>query len=206
MLQMIKTRFLGYVHIHRRTYYIVSLLFCCGLILGIVFSALLSDMRQQEIEDFVESFCRSSAVEGVNSSDSFYSSLTHSLKAVAVLWLCSVSSLFIPVSGFTVLSEGFGIGFTVGSLTRIFGLRGFALAGAAVFPGAIISIPVIIHFTCCSIYYAMERRKRPELVGDRSVMIRFCMTTFLCILFLLVGALIDGYVSPVFVKSISALF
>lgn len=206
MLQMIKNRFLGYVHIHRRTYYIISLLFCVGVICGVIFSALLSDMRQQEIENFVQSYCRTSAADGVNASDSFYTSLTQNLKITAVLFLCSVSSLFIPVSGFMVMSEGFTIGFTVGSLTRIFGVRGFALAAAAIFPGAIIAVPVIIHLACCSVYYALERRKRPELAADRSVMLRFCAAAFICLIILFLSSLVEGYVSPVFVKSISGLF
>ena len=206
MLRMIKNRFLEYIHIHRRIYYTVSLLLCVGVVCGLVFSALLSDMRQQEIESFVESFCRTSAVDGMNSTQVLGSSFIHNLKIAVILWLCSVSSLFIPVSGFVTLSEGFSIGFTVGSLTRIFGIRGFALSFVSIFPGGVFSVPVIVHLACCSIYYALEKRHRPEISHDRSIMVRFTVTTILCIIILLCASLIDGYISPVFVRSISALF
>ena len=206
MFRMIKSRFLGYVHMHRSVYYIVSLLLCMGFICGVVFSALLSDMRQQEIESFVESFCRTSAADGVNSSQVFVSSFVHNLKVASILWLCSVGAVFIPVSGVVILSEGFGIGFTIGSLTRIFGIKGLALSLVSIAPGGMFSIPVAVHLACCSIYYALEKRHRPEISADRRIMKRFTVATVLCIILLLFASLVDGYISPVFVRSVSALF
>ncbi len=206
MFPMIKNRFLGYVHAHRRIYYFSSLLLCLGLISGVLFSAFLSDMRQQEIELFVEDFCRSSSMGGQSAPDIFLSSFIHNLKLAALLWLSSVSCVFIPVSSFVLLSEGFGIGFTLGSLTRIFRLRGLILAWISIFPGGVFSLPVIVHLACCSIYYALEKKRRPDIISDSSVMVRFTVTTVMCIAVLVVGSLIDGYISPVFVRSISALF
>ena len=206
MFRMIKKRFLGYVHMHRRVYYAVSLLLCVGLICGLVFSAILSDMRQREIESFVQSFCRTSTLEGVNSTQVFFSSFIHNLKIAFILWLCSVSTVFIPVSGVVVLSEGFGIGFTVGSLTRIFGIKGFALSLVSVLPGGVFAIPVIVHLACCSVYYALEKRRRPEIGNNRRIMVRFSVTAMLCIIILAFASLVDGYISPVFVRNISALF
>ncbi len=206
MLQMIKNTFLAYVHNHRRIYYSCSLLLCLGLIGGIVFSAILSDMRQMEIEVFVESFCRSSAAGNLNSIQVFSNSFFHNLKTATVLWLCSIGCIFIPISAFVLLSEGFSIGFTVGSLTRIFGMRGLTLAFVSVFPGGVFAIPTIIHLACCSLYFALEKRRRPELVSDRMVMVRFTITTIICMTVLAFASLIDGYISPVFVRSISTLF
>ncbi|MDD4689754.1 MAG: stage II sporulation protein M [Eubacteriales bacterium] len=206
MLRRIKLNYLNYVQTHKRIFYSISLCFCVGLALGVIMSGFLSGVRQDEIEDFVNTFCHNSYAENISSNSTFIYSVGCGLKVFVALWLCSISCIFIPVALFIVAAQGFGIGFTIGSLSVIFGFRGFVLALSSILPGGIILVPVIIHFACCSVYYTLEKRRRPHLVGDRRVMTKFCITAVMCCGLLIISSLIDGYISPVFVKSISSLF
>lgn len=98
------------------------------------------------------------------------------------------------------------MGFTVGFLVNEFGLKGFLFSIFALLPQNIFIVPGIISISSIGISYSLNRVKGRK----NRVLYKYSLTSFLnyssiiflfCIL-IVVGSLVEAYISPLFMKFI----
>lgn len=184
----------------------MCILLVVGIVVGAITIKVLNVEEKNQILSFFNSFFKLLNKEDMNSSLLLKESLIGNMKTILIIWLTGVVIIGIPVIPIIVLLRGFAMGFTVGFLVNEFGLKGFLFSIFALLPQNIFIVPGIISISSIGISYSLNRVKGRK----NRVLYKYSLTSFLnyssiiflfCIL-IVVGSLVEAYISPLFMKFI----
>ncbi|WP_077367645.1 stage II sporulation protein M [Anaerosalibacter sp. Marseille-P3206] len=187
-------------------YFTMCILLVVGIVVGAITIKVLNVEEKNQILSFFNSFFKLLNKEDMNSSLLLKESLIGNMKTILIIWLTGVVIIGIPVIPIIVLLRGFAMGFTVGFLVNEFGLKGFLFSIFALLPQNIFIVPGIISISSIGISYSLNRVKGRK----NRVLYKYSLTSFLnyssiiflfCIL-IVVGSLVEAYISPLFMKFI----
>ena len=137
-------------------------------------------------------------------------SVINNFRSVLLLYLCGMSFYLFPLIYLHMAAKGFVIGFNVGFMTLFFGGKGFLFVIVSVLPQSVILIPTVMAMSVVSHNFATRKKKNGRKVfgiEDKSrETLKYTYVYLLFCFFNALSALIDTFVIPVFVKSISGLF
>ncbi len=132
--------------------------------------------------------------------DSFFKALRQNALAAALLCIFGTTVLGALPSAFLLTLRGYAVGKTVGALVSAFGFRGFFAAVCGVFPHNLLYVPFLCLLAVCG-----TRFSRRLLVGEgrmRGQLAGYLLSAALLTLPVLLGCLVEGYVSAPLLKSI----
>lgn len=193
-------------------YFFLILCLLSGMVAGILFVGTVSQNQSDELNQFINTFCKQAAGQSIPPSEIFIASILSNLRIICLMWVCGLVFILSPVVYGLVAVKGFGIGFTVGFLSFHFGFKGFMLAMVSILPQGIFLLPALFYMAHCAIRFASQKRKRKKGTGSSmkyDEMKEFKRFTY-CIIaggvILLFTSVIDSFIVPVFVKGICGLF
>lgn len=187
-------------------YILVTLVLVAGIVLGSFTVKMLSETQKQELLNFVESFFSSVGDVYIDSSAVFYTSVLNNLKTALIISLAGFFVLSFPLIPAVVFFRGYILGFTVGFLASEYGIKGCIFAAFSILPQNIIALPVIISVAVTGIYYAAEVIKNRKRMNRREYLNMtgsYVLLNFGFCLLLVLAGLIEGYISPIFIKIFS---
>jgi len=188
-------------------YLLVGLILVLGIVMGSFTVSSLSEDQKQELLNYVESFFSNVGTVSIDSSTVFYTSVFNNLKTALAITLAGLFVISSPLIPAVIFFRGYILGFTVGFLVSEFGIRGCLFAALSIFPPNIITIPVILSLGVTGIYFAAEVIKNRRKMDGREYLNMTASYVLLnlgfCLLLILAG-LIEGYISPVFIKLLSS--
>lgn len=185
-------------------YFICFFSLILGIIMGaIVFNAL-SDNSRLSILRLSSPYFFLSLKENFLRSDMFKISFYFNFFFIMLVYICGLVNMGLIVPIFIFIKGGF-LGFNVGYLITNFGIKGFFAALLGIYPQYLIYIPCYI--IICSLAITVSRKQRISArraaakvrridIGEYSLL--FAVVT----VFILVGILYEGFVSPIFLNII----
>ncbi|MCC5909919.1 MAG: stage II sporulation protein M [Clostridiaceae bacterium] len=185
-------------------YSIVLLCFLIGVSVG-AFTVKIVDKHHKEelfyyLRDFFQIF-HNNELQGVNI---LKQSLINNIQLLVLNWILGILIITAPLVLVIVGFKGFTIGFTAGLLIEEFKLWGVLIFTLGIFPQNLIIIPVFIISSVISIIFAtIFLKDKLQKTKATKYSKRFLVYSSLyCILFIfvLLAALIEGYISPVFIR------
>lgn len=194
---------------HITLYFIVILCFSVGIACGAFSVKALSQIQKEQLVDYLVSTFKAILSGGqINYTQIFWYSILNSLKTILIIWIFSVLIITFPLVFFVIGIRGFILGFTVGFLVENLGYKGILFSTVSILPQNLIIIPLLIIFSVVSISYsilAIKNRKQRRYGKNEKFKLFLSYTVMSIILFALlsVGSLIEGYVSPSFLKGVS---
>ena len=195
---------------HSVQYFFLLLSLLTGIVAGALFVGALPKEKSNELMGIINNFCKSATNNELMAFEIFKTSAINNIRTVGLLCLCATSIVFVPIIYLFMVARGFVIGFTVGFMSLFFGFKGFALVSVSVLPQSIISLTAIMLMSIISLNYAVKKRKPHKnsfvKLDDRHELILFTYSTLIIFAILIIGAAIDAFVVPVFVKAISGLY
>ncbi|NLB82309.1 MAG: stage II sporulation protein M [Clostridiaceae bacterium] len=210
MLTRIKELICLHVTNNSLKYFFLILFYATGIIAGAIFAGALPPEKSDDLMAVISGFCNGLNDGEIKPSLIFSQSILNNIKAVALLYACTVSVYLLPLIYLHITARGFVIGFTVGFMNVFFGFQGFLFAFVSVFPQLIVLIPVIMAMSVMSQNYLTEKRRASQkhfLNNEKKhCFIKFSYLTLAYCLFMVIPALIDAFVIPVFVRSIVRVF
>jgi len=190
-------------------YFFMTLIFFIGVVVGALAIKTLPESQKLELIGYLKVFFQG-LVQGPGSVDTpalLSTVMLSGVKTIGLIWLLGFTVIGIPFVLFIVFIRGFVIGFTVGFLVNEYVMKGLAFALASVLPHNFFAVPaVLVAGVAATSFSLMLVRRRQR--GQVSILYESFGYTVLCLLmlaFMLAAAVIEVYISPVFMKLVAGL-
>lgn len=179
-----------------------------GISSGAITIKVLNTGQKNELINFLDSFFKVLNENSISSFSLLKQSLMNNLQTVILIWILGIIVVGIPVIMGVLILRGFVIGFTVGFLIEGFGLKGFLFALFAVMPQNIFIIPCLIIISVIATKFSVviiknKLRKAPSYNFSNKVS-KYSVSIFMISLLILLGSLVEAYITPFFMRLISS--
>ena len=203
----IKRYLLKYFQDNFLIYFILSIIFAIGIIVGAITIKVLRTEQIDNISVFLNSFFR--AMEG-NEFDGvtiLKQSIIDNFKTIGLVLGTGLVIIGIGIIPIIIVFRGFAIGFTVGFIVNEFGFKGFLFSILGILPQNLLIIPGIISISSIGMAISMNSIKRRNLGFRNSRYNISIMENLFLILFFIfivfIGTFIEAFVSSNFLSTLS---
>lgn len=180
-----------------KEYFIISIIFIIGIILGVILINNLNQNQQEEISLYINNFINDiKENKTIHTGNLFKRTLINNITIVVLLWFVSSTVVGAPLVYAIIAFRGFCLGYTISSIIATVGtVNGILFSTFGILLQNILFIPgiFILAVSGLKLYKSIMKDKRKE-----NIKIEIFKFTFiaLCIsIILLVSALIETYIS-----------
>lgn len=193
----IGTTIYNYILNNKRGYFIVTVLFFIGLIIGVLFINNAEDAYIEEINTYL-----SELVNNVKTYEKIdlYSLLKESIIAnflvIFILWFGASTIIGIPIVYGTILAKGFTIGYTISSLIACFEIKnGIIISLSVLLLHNMVFIPTMLSTSISgvSLYQSIMKNKNKNNI--KLEILRHTIFCALMMILMLISSLIEIYIS-----------
>ena len=175
-----------------------------GIIIGIVFSNILSDTDQVLVEEKLTNyFINIKNNKDINYLSNFLNSFLNNNTSLILIWILGLSIIGLVLNNFILFFKSFTLGFGIGSIINIYLYKGIIGSLLYIFPHMLINIFVLIVL----VYYAnnFSIKLFRQLFLKKEIKFQEIMKKYLKILLyafivLLVSSLLETFLSPIIIK------
>lgn len=209
MLGYFRQNFNDYFRANIVAYFFMTLIFVIGVVVGALAVKTLPEDQKQELIGYLKIFFQGLAQSpaSVDSPALFSTVMLSSVKTIGLIWLLGFTVVGIPFVLFIVFTRGFVIGFTVGFLVNEYILKGLVFALASVLPHNFFAVPALLvaGVAATSFSLMLVRRKQRAKINLLYESVGYTILCLLMLALMLVAAVIEVYISPVFMKLVAGL-
>ncbi len=178
--------------------FILGLLFIAGIIIGSILSNNLNLEDSIKISNRFNWIFRYMKDENMKFADTVLSSLLPNLKTIFIICIFGLISFGIPIIPLLLCWKGIGVGFTVGLLVKIFGLKGFTFSILSLFPHYLIEIPCYLGIaavgTSNSINIWRKRKSRINYNSNSDYLIMMSLLSILITISCIFNSILTFYI------------
>ncbi len=209
MLKLLRKNTADYVRANIVAYFFMILIFVIGIVIGAMAVKTLPDEQKAELVGYLRIFFQGLTDPqnaGGDTQSLLAGVLLSNIKVIVIMWLLGFTIVGIPFVLFMVCLRGFVIGFTVGFLVNEYIMKGLLFALVSVLPHNFFAVPALlatgVSATSFSLMLVRRNKSKANLLYNSLAYSLFC----LAMLVVMIGAaLIEVYVSPVFMKTVAQL-
>lgn len=186
-----------YNHIinNKRGYFIVSILFFIGIIVGVLFINNISDTKIEEINTYLNNMVDDiKTYEKIDYGTLLKKSVSSNFTLIIILWFGASTIIGIPIVYSSIVIKGFSIGYTISSIIMCFGTgKGIIISLSIMLLHNIIFIPSMLGASVSGmkLYQSIMKNKNRD-----NIKLEILRHTIFCIFMLglmLVSSLIEVY-------------
>ncbi len=193
----IKDFIFSHIKNNRREYIIISILFCIGFILGILFINNINNTQKEQISQYINNF-----VENIKNNytvdqvELLKQSIIDNIIIALILWFAGMSVIGMPIVYGMIILRGFCFSYTICAIIATLGFqKGIILAIASTLLQALIFIPIIwsLAVSGMKLYQSIVKDRRKE-----NIKVEICRHTafsFILCIGLIVSSLVEVYIS-----------
>lgn len=209
MLGYFRQNFNDYFRANIVAYFFMTLIFVIGVVVGALAVKTLPEDQKLELIGYLKIFFQglAQAPASIDSPALFSTVMLSSVKTIGLIWLLGFTVVGIPFVLFIVFTRGFVIGFTVGFLVNEYILKGLVFALASVLPHNFFAVPALLvsGVAATSFSLMLVRRKQRAKINFLYESVGYTILCLLMLALMLVAAVIEVYISPVFMKLVAGL-
>lgn len=210
MLGYLRQNFGMYLKANIVAYFFMILILVIGIVVGALAVKILPDEQKSELINYLRIFFTGLAqgTEDVASSETMIGIVMfNNAKTVVLMWILGFTIVGIPFVLFILFTRGFIIGFTVGFLVNEYVMKGLLFAFASVLPHNLFAVPAILVLSVSATTFSLMllRRKTYGKVNIWYEAVRYSIVCMIILAIMLFAALLEVYISPVFMKLAASL-
>lgn len=194
-----KIGILLYNHIinNKRGYFIVSILFFIGLIIGVLFINNTSDVKLEEINNYLNDMVNDiKSYENIDFGSLFKQSVVSKFVIIILLWFGASTIIGIPVVYGSLILKGFNIGYTISSIISCFGIgNGILLSLSIMLLHNIIFIPAMFGASVSGVKLYQSIMKNKDRNNIKIEIMRHTLFCLLMLIFMIISSVIEVYFS-----------
>ena len=188
-----------YNHIinNKRGYFIVSILFFIGLIVGVLFINNTSNVKLEEINTYLNDMVKNiKSYENIDFGSLFKQSVISNFIIIILLWFGASTIIGIPVVYGTIVLKGFGIGYTISSIIMFFGIgKGSAISLSIMILQNIIFIPAMFGASVSGVKLYQAIMKNRDRNNIKIEIIRHTLFCVLMLILMILSSVVEVYIS-----------
>lgn len=188
-----------YNHIinNKRGYFIVTILFFIGLIVGILFINNSDDAKIQEINTYLNNMVNNiKTYENIDFASLLKQSVGSNFIMIILLWFGASTIIGIPIVYGTIALKGFSIGYTVSSIIACFGAgKGILIALSIMLLHNIILIPAMLGAGVSGVKLYQSIMKNKERDNIKLEILRHTLFCALMLILVILSSVIEVYAS-----------
>jgi len=185
-------------------YLIILFAMLTGILAGFFTAGAVDAAQRSALMDYLKDFFQNLEQEGIHRNSVFLESLWQNLQCTFFIWLSGLFRFGIPFVLLFVGMRSFVIGFTIGFLVGQYHFGGFLFTLLCILPQTLIYILCVFGIGVLALEHSVDKLKNRRFhpPGEQQKRKRRQYTNKVVILFalLLVGSLLEAYVSPLFFK------
>lgn len=191
-----------------KEYIIITLIFLIGIFLGVMFVNNLGEEQKLEIISYINTY-----VEAFEQSDSsgnitlLQNNIKDNIILTLIIWFIGSTIIGIPIVFGVIAFRGFCLGYTISSITVVFGLtKGIIFSLTSIMAQNILFIPAIISLGVSALkaYKSIYSDKRKENI--KLELIRHSVFSGLILLILIASAVIETEISTNLLRELIKYF
>ena len=191
-----------------KEYIIITLIFLIGIFLGVMFVNNLGEEQKNEIISYVNTY-----IEAFKQSDSssnitlLQNNIKDNIALSIIIWFIGSTIIGIPIVFGIVAFRGFCLGYTISSVTVVFGVtKGIAFTAISIIIQNILFIPAIISLGVSALkaYKSIYSDKRKENI--KLELIRHTVFSTLILLILIASAIVETEISTNLLRGLIKYF
>lgn len=183
-------------------------LFLLSLLIGGIFAKLSQNLLSIGIDSISSRYFNTIKNMDIHYWDLFRYILFSCFKSFFLVWVISLTILGLPYLGWLIISKGFQFGYLLAALVMTYGGKGIVLFLTYLLPHGIIYVPVAFFCMKCCYQLTMEMnhgQATPSLHNIGMIKKYFRVILFM-LAALVVGALLETFVSSFFIRKTLMLF
>ncbi|MCR4430701.1 MAG: stage II sporulation protein M [Tepidanaerobacteraceae bacterium] len=199
--------FMNYFKKNLTLYVSITIFFIGGILGGSIAVNMMSDVQTQTVLNFINSFFANAKNIDVDSTAIFYLSISNNLKTAAMLCVLGLTIIGLPLILIIIFFRGFILGYTVGFFIRSMGIKGILFSVLSILPQNILIIPSIISIGVAAMVLSLTIvRSRLWHYSENfsHLLLGYFLYNFIFCTILVLAGLIEGYISPVFIRFITS--
>jgi stage II sporulation protein M len=186
-------------------YLVLTAIYVAGVVFGALGVGALQPEHQKDLAGFIQkSFTEltTSAPQGTLGD-----LLWENLKVIVAVYILGMSIIGMPLIFVILFTRGFVMGFAVGFLVQSRAVQGIFLTLMTILPPSLINIPVLLITSLWAINFSLSLVRGTKGWRGRDLTRQFAIYSgaiVLMALFACLGALLQGYLSPLMLKVVLA--
>lgn len=180
-----------------KEYFLVTIIFIVGIIIGVVFINNLSGNQSNEISTYINSFLGTlEDNNNVNYTELLKDSVTQNLILVVALWFVGATLIGIPLVFAIVLFRGFCLGYTISAVIHVLGIsKGIVFVLTSMLLQNLIFIPAIIALAVSGIrlYHTVVKDRNSESI--KVAILRHSIFSIIILVLLIISSVIEVFCS-----------
>lgn len=187
---------------HIKNNFLLYGLAATSLMIGIAAGAFtvnnLTDIQVEQIKGYILKFYQVAKSIDLNSVQIFRQSLLNNFVTVFTLWILGATIIGIPFIFLLVGIRGFILGFSIGVLIKEFETKGILLVLIGILPQNIFILLGILFISVTAINFSLYLLKNRKFYLEEliSQFISYTFMVYASFLVILIGCLIESYLSP----------
>lgn len=180
-----------------KEYFLVTIIFIVGIIIGVVFINNLSENQSNEISTYINSFLETlKNNSNFNYAELLKDSVIQNLILVVTLWFVGATLIGIPLVFAIVLFRGFCLGYTISAVIHVLGIsKGIVFVLTTMFLQNLIFIPAIIALAVSGIrlYHTVVKDRSSESI--KIAILRHSIFAIIIMILLIISSVIEVFCS-----------
>ena len=180
-----------------KEYFLVTIIFIVGIIIGVVFINNLSENQSNEISTYINSFLETlKNNSNFNYVELLKDSVIQNLILVVTLWFVGATLIGIPLVFAIVLFRGFCLGYTISAVIHVLGIsKGIVFVLTTMFLQNLIFIPAIIALAVSGIrlYHTVVKDRSSESI--KIAILRHSIFAIIIMILLIISSVIEVFCS-----------
>lgn len=186
-----------------KEYMIITLTFLIGIFLGVMFVNNLEEEQKSEIISYVNTYIESfEKSEQASNIKLLQNNIKDNIILTLIIWFIGSTIIGIPIVFGIIAFRGFCLGYTISSITVVFGVaKGIVFTSIAIMMQNIIFIPGIISLGVSALkaYKSIYSDKRKENI--KIEIVRHTVFSAIVLLVLIVSAFVETQISTNLLRS-----
>ena len=193
----LKELILNHIENNIKEYFVVSIIFIIGVIIGVIFINKVSELQRDEITSYLSTFkTELEADKSVDEAKLLFDSIKMNMLLAIFLWFMGSTVIGISIVYLTICFRGFCLGYTISSIILTFGIgKGMLFLFSSIFLQNILFIPCILALAVSGMKLhnsIMEDKRRENIKIE---ILRHTIFSLIILFILIISSLIEAYIS-----------
>lgn len=198
-----------HIRLHIPIYLIVILSIAIGIIIGTYTTKALPDLQKEELVNYLEGFFQILQSQEIDNHQLLFQSIINNLKLLLTIWLLGLTIFGTPIILILLGFRGFILGFTIGFVIDKFAFNGILFIILSILPHNLFYIPGLVGIGVMAISFSLfllrSKIKKERIYNRKRQIWTYTGVIVLVSTFLLLGSLVEAYVTPIFMKTLSLI-